>query len=432
MRPSVLHLLGLAAVVLSTHFTGAVSQAPVTRIDSVATTSYDVAGVRVIHRVVPTSGVVAARLLLLGGTRQLTPETEGIEALLLEAAAAETQRAMALAGARAFVEPAADWTATGFVTLRSAFADAWSIFADWFEHIPPADTAIERARNALLSNARRHASHPDLRIHTIARLVAFKGHPYALSPLGTEQALLALTAQDLERYARGHLVRSRLLLVIVGNVPRSIVEPLVAKTLGQLPLGSYSWTPPPPIPVHESSWLAEHRQLPTNYILGYFIGPEPTHPDYYAFRIATELLSSRLDRVIRARRSLSYAAYAPFLDRAIPIGGVYASTPDPAEVYDLMVGQIINLRQFELPYGTLRDFVDQFAFDRVAEQMSTEMQAESLGRAALYFGDFRMADEGWKALRRVSAKRVRQAVEKYVNNLRLAYLGDTTLMSGKW
>lgn len=432
MRPSVSHWLGLAAVVLSAHFTGTVSQTPATPFDSVATTTYDVAGVRVIHRVVPTSGVVAVRLLLLGGTRQLTPETEGIEALLLEAAAAETQRAMALAGARAFVEPAADWTATGFVALRSAFADAWSIFADWFEHIPPANGAIERARNSLLSDARRRASHPDLRIHTIARLVAFRDHPYALSPQGTERALSALTAQDLERYARGHLVRSRLLLVIVGNVPRSIVEPLVASTLGQLPLGSYSWTPPPPIPVRESSWLAEHRQLPTNYILGYFIGPEPTHPDYYAFRIATELLSSRLNRVIRMRRSLSYAAYAAFLDRAIPVGGVYASTPDPAEVYDLMAGQIINLRQFDLSYRALRDFVDQFTFDQVAEQMSIEMQAEALSRSALYFGDFRMADEGWKQLRRVSARAVRLAVEKYVTNLQLAYLGDTTLMSGKW
>jgi len=143
-------------------------------------------------------------------------------------------------------------------------------------------------------------------------------------------------------------------------------------------------------------------------------------------------LSSRLNRVIRMRRSLSYAAYAAFLDRAIPVGGVYASTPDPAEVYDLMAGQIINLRQFDLSYRALRDFVDQFTFDQVAEQMSIEMQAEALSRSALYFGDFRMADEGWKELRRVSARAVRLAVEKYVTNLQLAYLGDTTLMSGKW
>ena len=49
------------------------------------TTSFDAGGVRVIYRHATANNVVAANLYLLGGTRQLTPETAGIEALLLEA-----------------------------------------------------------------------------------------------------------------------------------------------------------------------------------------------------------------------------------------------------------------------------------------------------------------------------------------------------------
>ena len=47
------------------------------------TSALDVDGVRVIVRTNPANDVVAANLYLLGGTRQLTRETQGIEALLL-------------------------------------------------------------------------------------------------------------------------------------------------------------------------------------------------------------------------------------------------------------------------------------------------------------------------------------------------------------
>ena len=47
-----------------------------------ATTSYTVSGVKVIHRHTNTS-IVVANLYLLGGARQLTPATSGIETFLL-------------------------------------------------------------------------------------------------------------------------------------------------------------------------------------------------------------------------------------------------------------------------------------------------------------------------------------------------------------
>jgi hypothetical protein len=48
------------------------------------TTTYTVSGVRVIHRRTNTS-IVAANLYLLGGVRQLTAATAGIETFLLAA-----------------------------------------------------------------------------------------------------------------------------------------------------------------------------------------------------------------------------------------------------------------------------------------------------------------------------------------------------------
>ena len=50
-----------------------------------STTSFEVNGLTVILRRNTATDVVAANMYLLGGTQQLTPATQGIEALLLEA-----------------------------------------------------------------------------------------------------------------------------------------------------------------------------------------------------------------------------------------------------------------------------------------------------------------------------------------------------------
>ena len=65
-----------------------------------ATTLYETSGLAVIHRTTPGRDIVAVRLYLLGGVRQLNAATAGIEALLLRAAALDARGVMAPTGAR--------------------------------------------------------------------------------------------------------------------------------------------------------------------------------------------------------------------------------------------------------------------------------------------------------------------------------------------
>lgn len=82
------------------------------------TTKFEVAGIPVILRQVTANNVVAANLYLLGGVRQLTPETEGIETLLLESTDFGTKKypkqvlrqKMANLGSAIAVSPGIDWT----------------------------------------------------------------------------------------------------------------------------------------------------------------------------------------------------------------------------------------------------------------------------------------------------------------------------------
>ena len=186
------------------------------------------------------------------------------------------------------------------------------------------------------------------------------------------------------------------------------------------------------LPPHEREWVKEHRRLATNYILGYFVGPPSEEREYFDFQLATELLSALIANSVRGQQSLSYAAYAPFHGYAIPVGGIYASTPAPNPTYHTMLKQIELIQSLEIPAYFLREFKDGFVLARLAEQMTNAGQAEALGRAAVYFGDYRMADGVWDRLASVRPSRLRRAAERYMRDLRLVYLGDTTHMLGGW
>jgi zinc protease len=405
-----------------------------------AAMSYDVAGLHVIQRVNRASDIVAVFLYLLGGARQVTERTTGIEALVLRASANGTEhfpggqarQVMARTGSDEVLEAGVDWTVFGFVGLRQPLDTAWAVFADRLMHPTLDREGVRIARTAMLAAVRRRYSNPDERIRLIANIGAFAGHPYALDPEGTDESLGQLGVEDLAAYARTQIVTARMLLVVVGNVERAHVESLVTATIGRLPRGEYRWSLPPTVPRKPSHWLIESRALPTNYILGYFVGPSASSDDYEAFHIATDLLSSRLFEEIRVERGLSYATYAPFQDWAVAVGGLYASTPQPERVLPLMNHQIESLLAARVDGFGLSRYVDTYLLDYLEKSSSSAAQADFLARAQLYLGDYRLTDRYMRQLRRVRPDDIWNAVDRYMQNVQWAYLGDTVRMSGKW
>jgi zinc protease len=404
------------------------------------TSAYEVSGVRVVQRLSQSNDVVAVRLYLLGGTRQVTERTTGIEALLLRAASYGTarfpgdqsHRALARTGVTVTTEPELDWTVFGFTGLVGDLDSAFRVVADRVMHPTLAEPDVARARAALLVAARRRYTEPDQRLHAIAMQALFQNHPYALDPGGTETSLGALTAADLKAYLRDQVVTSRMLLALVGNVTREHVESLVTATLGQLPRGDYHWVLPPAAPPRRAHWLIEQRPIPTTYVLGLFAGPPPTSNQYWAFRVATALLSSRLNYAIRTERGLSYAAFAPYIEAAVPVGGAYVSTPKPDKVYAIIREEIEALEQQEVDYFALSRFIDSFSFDYLTANATAAGQADFLARAELYLGSYRTGDEFVKRLHGVSPGDVHRVAAYYMTAIQYAYLGDTARMRGRW
>jgi zinc protease len=396
------------------------------------TSTFDVSGIKVILRQSTANNVVAANLYLLGGTRQVTPENAGIEPLLLEVSDRGTakyprtvlRRKMSSLGSEIVSEPSDDWTMFGIRTTTEVLDSTWAIFASRLIEptLDPADVSLIRTQ--FLSGIRQRRDDPDALAEFLADSIAFAGHPYGIPVTGTAASISAIDANALKAYHSTQIVKSRMLLVVVGNIDRAHVERLVNNSLAQLPAGNYKWTPPARLPERDAAVVVESRVLPTNYLVGYYSGPLANSDDYQALRIATSVLTGRLFAEIRTRENLTYDVHAPFLDRAASAGGLYVSTASPDTTLKLMRAAVTELQEGLLDRDGLERLEQQFLTEYFLDNETNGAQADFLARSQLYRGDYREADKFVDELRSVTPEAVRRVARKYMKGIRFAYVGD--------
>jgi zinc protease len=417
---------------------GVTAGAPSLRAQSdTATATFEINGLRVILRRNTANDVVAANVYLLGGTQQLSPATQGMETLLLRASERGTakfpkesvRQLTAGLGSIVVVAPSEDWTRFGFTSIRANFDSTWAIFADRLM-APSLDTAdVELVRAQMTDAFRQTEDDPDALVTRVADSLAFVNHPYGFSPDGTENSLRSISIDALRDYKTKQIVTSRMLLVVVGNIERRRLEQLVGRTLAQLPRGTYTWSPPHTPQRLGRALVLRDAALPTNYLLGYYVGPAARDSDYQALRVAAAVLSGRFFTEIRSRRNLSYEVDAPFLERAIATGGVYVTTTDPNATLRVMRTELDRLQ---------RELIDPQGLERLTQQFLTEYflknetnadQATMLARAQIYQGDYRAANRFVDALRAVKPEDVRRVARQYMRDFRFVYLGKSASLS---
>jgi zinc protease len=398
------------------------------------TSSFEVDGVKVILRQSNANNVVAANLYLLGGARQLTPATAGVESLLLEVSdrgtkkypRATLRRKMSRLGSEITTAPSDDWTMFGVHATTEVLDSTWAIFADRVMEptLDPEDVALIKSQ--FISGIRQRRDDPDALAEYLADSIAFAGHPYAIPVSGTEASISALDSKALRDYHATQFVKSRMLLVVVGDVDRAHVERLVRGTLSKLPQGTYTWTPPPRLPQGSSAVVIEQRTLPTNYIVGYYSGPLANSDDYQALRIATSVLTGRMFSEIRTRQNLTYDVHAPFVDRAATAGGLYVSTVSPDTTLKLMHSAVRELQTGLLDKDGLERLEQQFLTEYFLDNETNDAQADFLARSQLYRGDYKEADRFVQELKSVTPEAVRRVARQYMKGIRFAYVGDPT------
>jgi zinc protease len=397
----------------------------------VETTMFDAGGIKVIHR--PSAGdIIVANLYLLGGVRQVTWDNAGIELFLLDATERGTKtysrerlrRNMARLGTSIVIDAEPDWTSFGVRATRATFDSTWAIFTSRIIEPTLDPREVEMVRQQFLLGVSQRQDSPDALVEYLADSVTFAGHPYAIPPSGTERSLAAITAADLRQFHAEQFVKSRMLLVVVGDLSRERLTRLVSQTLGKLPAGSYAWTLPDTLPRRKASAFAVSRPLPTNYLLGRYPGPRAGSKDYYALRIATAVLSGQLFGEIRSRRNLTYAVDAPFIDRGVSAGGLYVTTVQPGLTVDLMRQQLAAVRTSEVNEDGLGRLIQQFLTQYFLDNETNSAQADFLAKSYLFENDYRAVKNFEEQLRAVTPADIQRVARQWIRDVQWVYIGD--------
>ena len=141
---------------------------------------------------------------------------------------------------------------------------------------------------------------------------AYGDHPYARSPLGTEESLRRATVEDVRQWYRGRLLASELVVGVVGDVVPEEVAAEVARVIeGSRPMS----VRPLKIPSWPASEVirAEPREKAQTALALAFEGPSRTDDRRFAAQLIATIasgLGGRFFDELRDRQSLAYTVHA--------------------------------------------------------------------------------------------------------------------------
>ena len=120
----------------------------------------------------------------------------------------------------------------------------------------------------------------------MAKETAFKGKDYSKSPFGDESNVKKLAPAETKSYYMSILTRSRILIVVVAELDRSVIEKKVKDLTADIPEGNkvmlnrFNYSP------SKNTFTEQKKSVATNYIQGITSGPQPGYSDFNAFVIA--------------------------------------------------------------------------------------------------------------------------------------------------
>ena len=390
------------------------------------------AGIPVIYKPIEANEVIAVRLYLRGGSANLTAETAGIESFMTAAATRGTEKysrdefaaRSAATGTAIGANANPDYTVITLQAVSEHWDEAWDLFTQAALHPTfPADE-VALVRDQIVNQLKGRLDNPDAFLALLANEQFYGGHPYEIDPLGTVEAVEALAREDLARRHAQRMTKENLLLVVVGNVPREDVERKVEAAFGGLPATGGGSNPVPEIRIVGSRVDVTERELPTNYIRGQFVAPDPGNPDFPAMQVATDILSDRFFEEVRTKRNLSYAAFAGLSQRQANYGLVYVTAVEPDTTLAVMLHEIERLKTEPITAERLAENVNVFLTQYWLAQESNMEQGAMLGAFEIVGGGWEKAADFVEGVRNVTPADIQRVAETYLMHVQFVVIGD--------
>ncbi len=406
---------------------------------------FDVDGIQVIMRPSgPANHVIAAELFIRGGLPALPKDVSpAVQSLALEVPPLSGPSTMTKQEYRRLIDRMvtgilpSDTRDYSSMTLRSVdenFDRSWDLFAGVVMHPQFDSLELRNAKERLTSAIQNRTSDPESYAEFLADSAYFYGHPYGRT--ATVSDVQRVTEADLLAQYHRMFVKSRLLLVVVGNVDSADLYHKVATSLATLPEGDYKQTPlPEPQNANRPEVIirpaaGDRDAVPTTYIVARHRVPQRTDSLYYAMLRLSSFVSGSLFREIRMERNLSYAPDAEVNFTRTPYGEITMSTTLPDSAWRTAKREVIDFfRDYIIADEYITSGLGTWITSTYLKEQTNASQAHELGLAQIYTGswtnEFRLID----GLRSLTAEQINEAAQLYLRNFTVAIVGDTSAVT---
>ena len=190
--------------------------------------------------------------------------------------------------------------------------EALELLGDVIQRPTIPDNAFETERTVAMSNVAMLRDDMYRYPMRLASSVAFAKHPYGIPPMGTEESLRKLTAEQAREWHKSRVLESAIVIGVVADRDVKEVADLVAKEFGQLELAK-------PAKVGKPRWpktvkiAAESRDKAQTAIALAFPGPSRSEDARFAASLIGTVasgLGGRFFDELRDRQSLAYTVQA--------------------------------------------------------------------------------------------------------------------------
>jgi predicted Zn-dependent peptidase len=409
----------------------------------------------------PTVPVISLVLLIRGGSASDPAGKDGLAALTADMldegsggrSAIEMHEALARIGAQFDTDIGSDAAVLGITTLSRFAIEALRLLADMVVHPSLTEADFERVRQLRLHRLTQLRDVPGVVADRTFLRLLYGQHPYGHTPIGSQQAIAALTVDDIRVFHAQVLHPASATLVAVGDCDHREIERAATDAFGewgQTPfvqaLGPPNATSVATGPHAGHDGAARLNVVPrpgapqSELRIGHVAVARST-PDYHPLVTANTILGgqfvSRINLNLREDKGFTYGARTGFDFRLMPgpfSVQVSVQTAATARAIEESIGEIAAIRG---PRPATEDELSMAVATLTKGYARYFETPEQIGRAITQLSLYDLPDDYFAEfvprIEQVTVSDVTRVTAEYLDPARLTTLvvGDLSVIGGE-
>ncbi len=383
-------------------------------------------GVPVLVRRKPGAAMAHVALYVAGGCAEEEPPLAGLTMMTARTMlkgtstrnAAQIAEDTEMLGATISASAGSDSFGWSFSVPRMRLAEALELLGDVTLRPTFPEEALDTERTVAISNVEMLRDDMHKYPMTLAREAAFRGHPYGVPPMGSEESLRAITRQDIQGWHRAKILKSASVIGIVADLDPSEVADIVATELGSLVARDMPAIAPPEWP-RSARVVAEAREKAQTALAVAFPAPSRTDDARFAASLIATVasgLGGRFFDELRDRQSLAYTVQAGVSERRA--AGMFlsyiATSPEKEDLARAgLLAEFAKLREIEVTAGELSRAREYIVGTHAISRESGGAVLGELLDAWMFGSGLAEMDQFEERVRSVSAANMRELAATY-------------------